>query len=165
MLETLAFSVLAVCVLVSGYFSVTSKHLVRSVLWLAMLLISMAALYLMLQSPFLAAIQIILYTGGVITLMLFGVMMTDQKHDVNRGNPSQRRWQGAVLAGVVFLILGSAILGTQLPAASSQTLWMETPALGAAFLGQHILAFEALSMLLLAAMIGAIVLARRNDPQ
>lgn len=164
MLETAAFTVLAGCTLVAGFFSVTSKHLVRSVLWLALVLISMAALYLMLQAPFLAAIQIILYTGGVITLMLFGVMMTDQKHDVNRGNPSHRFTAGAVLAGVVFLVLGSAVLRTPLPAPGSD-VWTGTSALGEAFLGQHMLAFEALSMLLLAAMIGAIVLARRNDPQ
>ena len=76
-MEPIAFGIVAACLLLAALFVVTSKNLVHAVLWLAVTLASTAALFVLLQAPFLAGIQILLYTGGVITLMLFGVMLTD----------------------------------------------------------------------------------------
>lgn len=158
----IAFGVIATCMVASGLFAITSKNLVHSVLWLAVSLMATAALYATLDAPFLAAMQIMLYTGGVITLMLFGVMLTDHRHEVGVVNASGRRMPGILGGAALFGILASAIYRTEMPVAPVQ-FDSSTAHLGSLLFADHLVAFEALSVLLLAAMLGAIVLARRHD--
>jgi len=158
----IAFGIIAGCLLLSGLFAVTSQNLIHSVLWLGVTLAATAGMFILLDAAFLAGIQLILYTGGVITLMLFGVMMTDHNSDAGILNPSRRHVVGAVLAGGLFAVVAQAITGTPLPAEPSP-IDASTQAVGHLFLTDHLIAFEALSMLLLAAMVGAIVLARKKD--
>ena len=161
MLEMGGFIAVAVVTLVSGFRVVTTRNLVHTVLWLG----TTAVLFLMLSAPFLAAIQIILYTGGVLTLMLFGVMLTHRDRGFTAvPNHTRNRLQAAVLALFAFGVMAFGILRTgQLPAEAA--LAVDTQKLGEAFLTEHVLAFEVLSLLLLAAVLGAIVLARKQDPQ
>ncbi len=161
----IGFGIIAACLLLAALFVVTTKNLVHAVLWLAATLISTAALYVMLSAPFLAGIQVLLYTGGVITLMLFGVMLTRREQRTfveNDANP-RRRPLALVTAAGLFALMAFAITQTtglpQQPSANTTS----TKDIGKSFLGEHLLAFEVLSVLLLAAMIGAIVLARRFD--
>lgn len=163
MLGQVAFGVVAVSMLACGFRVVTAKNLVHTVLWLGLMLALTAVIYLMLAAPFLAAIQIILYTGGVLTLMLFGVMLTHRDEGfVAVQNPSGRLAAGGLLALSVFAMLGGAILRTPgLPATPKGEVSID--ALGAAFLTEYVLAFEVLSVLLLVAALGAIVMARRKD--
>ncbi|MEW6430813.1 MAG: NADH-quinone oxidoreductase subunit J [Myxococcota bacterium] len=163
MLGQVAFSVVALALLICGFRVVTAKNLVHTVLWLGLMLALTAVVYVMLSAPFLAAIQIILYTGGVLTLMLFGVMLTHRDEGfVAVQNPSGRLAAGGLLAVSVFAMLGGAILRTpELPTAPKGDVSIEE--LGAAFLTEYVLAFEVLSLLLLVAALGAIVLARRKD--
>jgi len=162
MASQIAFGLIAACMLCAGALAVTSKNLVHSVLWLAVSLVATAALYVTLAAPFLAAMQIMLYTGGVITLMLFGVMLTDHRHDVGVLNDSSRRMPGILAAGAVFGVLASAMWRSGMPT-SPVIFDSSTAKLGALIFSDHLVAFEALSVLLLAAMLGAIVLARRHD--
>lgn len=163
MMEQVAFGLIAAALLGTGLMAVTARNLVHSVLWLALALLSTAALYVWLDATFLAAIQVILYTGGVITLMLFGVMLTDQGQEPGLPNLSHRKLAGAALAAIVFGILAAGIHKAGLGAFPDQTA-VGAQAIGRALLTEHLLAFEALSVLLLAAMLGAIVIARRRDP-
>lgn len=158
----LGFAVVALAILGSGYQVVASRNLVHTVLWLAVTLASTAVAFVLLEATFLAGIQILLYTGGVLTLMLFGVMLTNRDAGfVDVRNPRHRGFAGGVLAVAVLALLTGAILRSPLPEARVPA--PETRALGVSFLGEHVLAFEALSLLLLAAVIGAIVLSRRHD--
>jgi NADH-quinone oxidoreductase subunit J len=160
----IAFGIIAACLLFSALLVVTGKNLVHSVLWLAVTLASTAVLYVLLGAPFLAAIQIILYTGGVITLMLFGVMLTRHHEHVFIDNEtsSSRRIPAVLAAATLFGVISSAVFRTRtLPVGPSRMVGAEE--IGRSFLTEHLLAFEVLSVLLLAAMIGAIVLARRLD--
>lgn len=163
MLGQVAFGVVALVMLGAASRVVTARNLVHTVLWLGLTLATTAVLYILLNASFLAAIQIILYTGGVLTLMLFGVMLTHRDEGfVAVQNPSGRFAAGALLALGVFAMLGGAILRTPgLP--STQAAPVSPAALGEAFLTQHVLAFEVLSVLLLVAALGAIVMARRRD--
>lgn len=163
MLAQIAFGLIAGTLLGAALKAVTSANLVHSVLWLAAALLSTAALYVSLEATFLAGIQIILYTGGVITLMLFAVMLTDDINAVVHGDINRRRWAGGVAAIAVFGLIAGATYRSDLPALPDG-FNVTAKTLGGAFLGQHILAFEALSLLLLAALIGAVVVARRRDP-
>ncbi len=162
MTESLLFFVLAGLILVGAVRVVASRDLVRAVLWLGIVLVLTAPMFLMLGAPFLAGIQLLLYTGGVITLMLFGVMLTRRHHEIGVEIDSSRRLPAALGSAALFVAMASAIFRTDLPAWSSSA---PVPAveIGRAFLTDHLVAFEVLSMLLLAAMIGAIVLGRQRD--
>jgi NADH:ubiquinone oxidoreductase subunit 6 (subunit J) len=143
---------------------VRTKNLVHSVFWLAATLIMTAGLFLLLDAAFLAGIQLILYTGGVITLMLFGVMLTQRDGGTDIPNPISTDVPAAWTASLLFGLLMTGIwfdtgLGRMIPDEQ-----LGADAIGRLFLTDHLIAFELLSILLLAAMIGAIVLARRTDP-
>lgn len=161
---SLAFGLVTFALLGSALRVVTSKNLVHTVLWLGIALAATAVLYVLLAAPFLAAMQLMLYTGGVLTLMLFGVMLTTRDAGfVSVPSTQGRRGPGAVLGVLVFSMLAVAIARTpgleRAPAADPVT----TAELGELLLRQHALAFEVLSVLLFVAALGAIVLARRKD--
>jgi NADH-quinone oxidoreductase subunit J len=163
-MDPIAFGIVAACLLLAALFVVTSKNLVHAVLWLAVSLGVTAALYVLLQAPFLAGIQILLYTGGVITLMLFGVMLTRRHERVMIENETApgRRLPGLLAAAALFGVVAAATTRTSgLPA--GPTRMVRADEIGRSFLTEHLLAFEVLSLLLLVAMIGAIVLARKTD--
>jgi NADH-quinone oxidoreductase subunit J len=160
--DVIGFAALSLVVLASAVMVVTSSNLVHCVLFLAVTLISTAGLYLHLQADFLAAVQVLLYAGGVITLMLFAVMLTRKM----TGGPIQQATHGvlwgATVAGVLMFLFGYAIWRQPLPLVAVGT--PATPqVLGRSFLTTFMLPFEVLSLLLVVAMVGAIVLARKED--
>lgn len=158
----IAFAVVAAIILSSAIMVVRSQNLVHSVLWLAVTLIATAVQFVLLNAPFLAGMQLMLYTGGIITLMLFGVMLTVRDEGVEIPNPSDGHLAGAGAALAFLVPTLYAIWAT--PDLGSLAEPVTAKAIGTSFLGPHLIAFEALSILLLAAMIGAIVLVRRKDP-
>ncbi len=162
MIESVIFFVLAGLILLSAVRVVASRDLVHAVLWLGVVLVLTAGVFVMLGAPFLAGIQLLLYTGGVITLMLFGVMLTRRHHEIGVEIDSSRRLPAALGAASLFGAMASAIFRTDLPAWSSSAP-VSAREIGRAFLTDHLVAFEVLSILLLAAMIGAIVLGRQRD--
>ena len=142
---------------------VRADNLVHSVLWLSVVLVMTAFVFIFAGATFLGGIQIILYTGGVITLMLFGVMLTGKQSSIEVPNPSGNE-TAAVGAACLFLLPTVAAIWATDFGPPEQSFPVTTQDIGVAILGPHMLAFEVLSVLLLAAMIGAIVLARRTDP-
>jgi NADH-quinone oxidoreductase subunit J len=161
MTALVAFAVVAACLLASGVMVVRATNLVHGVLWLGVTLAATAALYAMLGASFLAGVQVMLYVGGVVTLMVFGVMLT-RRHD-GIAAPAQGSSPGRALfvCASLFGILAAAIVRTDLPTGTRAVTVAE---LGLAVVDTHVLAFEALSLVLLAAIIGAAVIARRRDP-
>jgi NADH-quinone oxidoreductase subunit J len=164
MTAELGFGVLAF--LVVGFPAlrvVTSRDLVRAVLWLAVTLLGTAVLYALLAAPFLAGVQVLTYVGGVVTLMVFGVMVT-RKHDgTTVAIDGTNGVRGGLAALVFFGLVASAIVRTDL----SGLVAVRTPStqeLALALLDRYLLAFEVASVLLLAAIVSAVVLARRRDP-
>lgn len=159
----LVFFLIAVVLLVSAIMVVATDNLVHAVFWLSLALVGTAALYVSLDASFLAAIQILLYAGGVITLMLFGIMLTARHDGVKVPNKGDNRVVGVITALATLGLLLAGIWRTD--AGLFELTEAGTAAeVGALFLGPHLLAFEALSVLLLAGMIGAIVLTRNTDP-
>ncbi len=165
LLTQAAFGTAAGALLLSALMVVTSANLVRSVLWLGVTLLITAGIYLGLAAPFMAGIQVLLYAGGVITLMLFGVMLTRRQEGTAIINEQKGRYAAFIGAATLFGAFAGAIYETDgLPTAAETTAdGNSTQGIGYALLTEHLLAFELLSLLLLAAMIGAIVLARRRD--
>lgn len=161
--ESIAFAVVAGATLVSALFVVRSANLVHAVLWLAATLLGTAALFALLNAPFLSGIQVLTYVGGVVTLMVFGVMVT-RRHDgraVETGTVGAPA--GAAAALGLFMVFAAALWGSDLRA-TPPTTPVTTGDIAQALVGEHLLAFEAASLLLLAAIVGAVVLARRRDP-
>jgi len=161
----IAFVLIALVILTSALQVVRSNDLVHTVFWLAGTLLGTAALFVHLHADFLAAVQVLLYTGGVITLMLFGVMLTRRLSGIRITHGTKNTWGGWAIAIAVLGLICTAIYKDPMTqVATAEAFIPDTEALGALFLTDLMLPFELLSLLLLAAMIGAITLARKVDP-
>ncbi len=157
----IAFFVTATVLMVSAIMVVASRDLVRSVLWLGVVLVVTAAAYAQLAADLLAAVQVMLYAGGVVTLVLFVVMLTPRPDDERPSVAFVTPERGLFAAIAMFFVIAFALMQGELPA--TPLAGPDSAEVGRLFLTDHLLAFEALSVLLLAAMIGAIVVARRRD--
>lgn len=164
MTDEVGFALLAlVLVIVPAIRVVTSRDLVRCILWLAATLLGTAVLYALLHAPFLAGVQVLTYVGGVVTLMVFGVMVTRKHEGTTFTIDGAGRVRAALAALGFFAVVAIAVLRTDL---SSLTA-VEPPStqdLAFSLLDRYLLAFEVASVLLLAAIVSAVVLARRRDP-
>lgn len=138
-----------------------SRSLVYSAYALLLTFFGVAGLYAFLDADFLAAAQLLVYVGGILVLILFGVMLTHKIRDINLSNESTNPVIGAVISGLLFLALAYVSLMTDWqvverpPTATSGEI-------GRAFVGKYLLPFEVSSVLLLGALIGAAYLARRE---
>ena len=159
-----AFSVLAVIGSLSSIGVVTASNVVHAALYLVVSLLSVGGVYLVLGAEFIAWVQILIYVGAIVILFLFGLMLT--KAPIGRDAlDNQQRWLGAlvavmVFAGLVFLIQEAFPVQD---AEAFETFQGTTELVGESIFRTYVLPFEAVSFLLLAALIGAIVLARKDD--
>jgi len=138
-----------------------SRNLVHSAFALLLTFFGVAGLYAFLDADFLAATQLLVYVGGILVLILFGVMLTHKIKDINLSNDSTNPVAGAVIAGALFLVLAYVSLRTDWnidPRPAQAT----ADEIGRAFVGKYLLPFEASSVLLLGALVGAAYLARRE---
>jgi NADH:ubiquinone oxidoreductase subunit 6 (subunit J) len=141
---------------------VLSRNIVRTAVCLLFTLIGVAGLYFLLESEFLAAVQIVVYAGGTLILIIFGVMLTS-KSPFSRFEPKLAE---VMVAGTVAAVLFVAIVRAVLAGGFAPPDWMDTTQrypvglLGQALLGDYLVPFELASVLLLVVMIGAAYLAK-----
>jgi len=154
------FTVLAALALGSASVVAFSPNIIHSALALLGTFLGVAGMYVSLSADFLAATQILVYVGGTLTLILFAVMLTARIEDMKISNPSQGLPVAIGLVAVVLLILGKVATATEWVVAPRPNN-PSTAKLGHAFLNEYLLPFEVGSVVLLAAMIGSVVLARR----
>lgn len=143
---------------------VTSKNVVHAALYLVVALASVAATYLLLAAEFVAWVQVLIYVGAIVVLLLFSLMLTRAPIGREALDNQQRGMAGLValgiLAGLVYLIqttFDGRLIDTSASAPGSTGL------VGAQLFTTYVLPFEVVSFVLLAALIGAIVLARKED--
>lgn len=160
MIATIAFAIVAAGLLASALCVVTARNLVHAVLWLGVTLTITGALYAMLGASFLAGAQLLLYVGGVVTLMIFGVMVTRRHDGLAVASEGTSPGRGLFAAAALFGVIAAAVARSDLPAGEAR---IDTAELATGLLTTHLLAFELLSLLLLGAIVGAIVIARRRD--
>ncbi len=169
MAEAIAFYFIAACILGFAVLVVTTRDTVHSVLFLVLDFLFVAALYVLLGAQFLAAIQVLVYAGGIVVLYLFVVMLVNLKRAPEAHVDAHRHgrigfWMAAAILGELALI---AWRGYATPAGVPATA-MAAPAAGNTeqvgwlLYTSYLIPFEIASMLLLVAMIGAIVLAKRE---
>ncbi len=142
--------------------TVTSKNLVHAALSLAATLAGIAGVFLVLHADFLALVQLVVYVGAVAVLFLFGLMLT--RAPIGReALDSQNRGLGLAVAGGLFVVLSGLIIAAFGTTTVEQVTGAPIEVIGIAIFADWVLPFELLSMLLLGALIGAIMLARRES--
>jgi NADH-quinone oxidoreductase subunit J len=160
----MTFYVLAALILVFAVLVVTAKSTVHGILFLVADFLAVALLYAALNSLFVAAIQVLVYAGGIVVLYLFVVMLVRRGPEAARV-PERQNALGVFLAGAVLVELASLGVWAALrpaPASGSTGNPGTIEAIGTALYGDYLIPFEVASMLLLVAMVGAILLARRE---
>jgi len=161
-LETLAFVILAAMLIGSALSVVFLRKIVHAALSLVASFAAVAGLYILLNAEFLAAVQVLIYAGAVVVLLLFAIMLT-QGSQTPQSNPGNRQ-KG--IAGVVSLallgVMGWVLFQTPWQASSSAPPLNATETLGKLLFTDFVLAFELASLVLLVAMVGAIVIARED---
>jgi NADH-quinone oxidoreductase subunit J len=162
---TFFFYFLSGLTLVSGVLVITRKNPVHSALALIFGLLAQAGLYLMLYAPFVAGVQIILYAGGIMVLFLFVIMLVNLERS-RKEEQFNKQWlvglAAAVALGVLFVVVyvkGKNLFPNRIaqPIENSNTQQM-----GVMLYGQYMFAFEIASLLLLVAIIGAVVMAKKR---
>jgi NADH-quinone oxidoreductase subunit J len=160
--QNVAFGIIAATMAAAAVAVVTVPNVVHAALSLVIVLAGVAAQYVLLQAEFVGLVQVLIYIGAVIVLFLFGIMLTraPMRRATDLDN-DQRGWAVAVsaLILVVLVVLLSGTFGGQKIDLARPT---PTSALADSIFRTYVVAFEVVSMLLLAALVGAIVLARKD---
>jgi NADH-quinone oxidoreductase subunit J len=159
----IAFTGFGIVTLVAGFLVVTTDNLVHAALWLALALVGLGGCYLLVAAEFVALVQILIYVGAVVVLLLFALMLTRAPTGPLPGLTTRAPGFAAVAGGVaalgLFGVLATAFRGARID--TGHGLVGSTHAVGVALFTTWVLPFEVLSLLLLAALIGAIAVSRR----
>lgn len=172
MLDRILFYFFGGLAVLSAILVVTRRNTVHSAIFLATTLLATAGIYLQLRAEFLFAVQVILYVGGIVVLFVFVIMLVNLEVSLHQVQFTGQRW----VASLVALALGGEILLAiylaqkspsklnvlRLPAAPVAALDRNTEMIGRTLFAGYMLPFEIASVLLLVAMIGAVVMAKRK---
>lgn len=162
--QNIAFYLIAAMMVFGAVKVVTVKNMVHAALWLVMVFTGMAAMFILLAAEFIAITQVLVYIGAIVVLFLFGIMLT--RAPMGRSTELDNGPQAKVVAGVVGLVL-AVVIGYSLwdgfrDSEFSDFAVQRTAEVSDSIFSTYLVPFEVVSVLLLGALIGAIVLARRD---
>jgi NADH:ubiquinone oxidoreductase subunit 6 (subunit J) len=161
--EALGFWGVAAVLLASSLGVVLSKNLFHAVLYLAAALVATAVVFLLLDSPFLFAVQLLLYAGGVVTIVVFAIMLTERLVGQALSQTNRYLVNGAIVSCAVAAAIVGFLLQARGPDAPPPPAGDALVDLGRALLGPFALAFVLLAILLVVSLIGALYFARADD--
>jgi NADH-quinone oxidoreductase subunit J len=162
-LYTMSFYLFTVIVLASAIIVVFSRNIVRAAFALMITLLSVAAFYVLMMADFVGIVQLLLYVGGILVLILFGVMLTNRQISVDIRESSIQTIPAVIITATIGVILAGAIWTTAWPVRDGEkALEATAPFIGEMFLTTNLLPFEVASVLLLVALVGAALIARRE---
>ena len=160
--QNVVFGILAAVMIISAWKVVTTKNVVRAVLYLVVVLAGAGALYLLLAQEFIFVVQVIVYIGAIVVLFLFGTMLTRAPIGRDTDLDNDQKWLAALtalfLVGVMVGVLSDAFGDTHIQISGVQ----RTADVANSMFGPYLIPFEVVSVLLLAALVGAIAIARRD---
>jgi NADH-quinone oxidoreductase subunit J len=159
----IVFYLFAAITVGSAVVVVFARNLIRSAFALLFTFGGVAALYAFMGADFLAATQMVIYVGGILVLLLFGVMLTHKLYDLNLKSETHQFLPALVASVGVFAILTAFLTRTHWYNGGSSADKPTTAAIGELFMKDYLLPFEAASILLLIALIGAAMLVRRRS--
>lgn len=161
------YAIIAVIMIVCSVLTVTTRKILRAATYLLFTLFAAAAMYFMLGYEFLGAVQIAVYAGGIVVLFVFAIFLTSKPGDNAEKLTSKKKVIGLIGSLAMLLCAGYALLDRTLSYASLPDMAPQTmKQLGETLMGtghaQYLLPFEAVSVLLLACIIGGVVIARKR---
>jgi NADH:ubiquinone oxidoreductase subunit 6 (subunit J) len=161
--EQIAFALLAILTVGGGIAVAFSARVIHAAFSLLFTFIGVAGLYVLLAADFLAVAQLIIYVGGILVLILFGVMLTQRVYDVNlkvqRIQPVLGGLVALVVLGLLVMVVYTTHWNVVVPGDPTPT----TTAIGHGFMKEFVFPFEFASVVLLIALVGAAVIARRHE--
>jgi NADH-quinone oxidoreductase subunit J len=161
--EAAAFWFLAVLLVGSALAVVLSTNLFHAVLWLALALTGTAGVFLLLEAEFLAAVQLLLYAGGIVTIVVFAIVVTERLVGERISQTNRRIAGGAIVSFALLALIVSAVVERPLAIARAPATGDLTRALGESVMTRYVLPFELLALLMVAALLGAIYFARPDE--
>ncbi len=161
-MSEIVFWFITIITIASALGVVLSNQLIYSAMSLLFTLFGVAGLYVFLWADFMTGIQLLVYVGGILTLIIFGIMLTNKISSARLSQTNMQQGVGSVVSFWLFIIISLVI---------SKTTWFISPSsepistvdkIGMLLMTKHLLAFEGISLLLLGALIGAAILARNE---
>jgi NADH-quinone oxidoreductase subunit J len=159
----LVFVILAVMTVVSALIVAGNDNVIYSAVGLLFTFMGVAGLYVLASADFLAATQMLVYVGGILVLILFAVFLSNRISDVKLSNPTHSRLPAAFICIALFGLMSHTAVTTQWAVKADPKFDVTTAALGRLLMTKYLLPFEVVSVLLLAALIGAALLSRPDS--
>jgi NADH-quinone oxidoreductase subunit J len=164
--QQIIFAALALAMVLSALRMVTTRNLVHAALYLTVVLAGAAGLYILLAAEFVAITQVLVYIGAIVVLVLFGLFLTRAPLGDKQELDNNQRWLSAIIALFLFGVLGVTLQrgfkGVHVNANLLTNGGSNTAAVGVSIFHDYVIPFEVASILLLAALVGAVVIARRD---
>mgnify|MGYP001609232849 CR=1 FL=1 len=159
---SLVFFALAFLTIVSSLMVVSSKNIFHSAIFLILALFGVAGLFVLLEAPFLAAAQVLIYVGAIAILMIFSVMLTARISDAGLRHTNEQVPTGLAISLGLLIVMLYSLWNTPIPVSEATPTGGAGHKLGELFLTTFVLPFEIVSVLLLAALISALVIAKKD---
>ncbi len=159
---TLVFYILSGIIIGSAIMVVSLKNIFHSLLFLVLCLFSVAGIYVLLSAEFVAAVQVLIYVGAVTVLLIFAIMLTAQLHSQNIRQSNEQVIPGIIIVLTLLMVTLFALGQTSWRISTQGIGGQSILSLGRALLTTYVLPFEVVSLVLIAALIGAIIIARKE---
>jgi NADH:ubiquinone oxidoreductase subunit 6 (subunit J) len=159
------FVVLAVAAIGAAIGVVTSKNIFYSALFLIACLFMVAGFYVLLEAPFLAAVQVLVYVGAIAVLIIFAVMLTEKMMSKETRAWNEQWWVALLVAICMAAVLVYVVVTARWPITEAPAVPDAITALGKTLMSTYVLPFEVASVLLLMSLIGAIIVAREEKEE
>ena len=141
---------------------VTLKNIFHSLLFLILCFFSIAGIYILLSAEFVAAVQVLIYVGAITVLLIFAIMLTAQLYSPSIRQSNEQVIPGLLVVGALLVVTLSVLGRTSWRISTQGIEGQSTVSIGKALLTTYVLPFEVVSLVLLAALIGAIIIARKE---
>jgi NADH-quinone oxidoreductase subunit J len=167
--QNIAFGLISAAMVLAALRLVTTQNVVRAALYLVVVLAGAAAQFILLAADFVAVVQVLVYIGAIVVLFLFGIMLTRAPIGRSAQVDNDQRWVAAIVSLFLLGVLGAILLdafpfedAAKIPFDKITNAGQTTSTIGNAIFQTYVIPFEVVSVLLLAALVGAIVVARRD---
>jgi NADH-quinone oxidoreductase subunit J len=160
--QNIAFGVIAAAMVVGAIRVVTTKNVVHAALWLVLVLAGVAGNFILLASEFVAVVQVLVYIGAIVVLFLFGIMLTRAPIGHDNALDNNQRWVGLVVGLLLFGVLASILAKQWGRTHVNPGTVQRTAEVANSVFTTYVVPFEVVSVVLLAALVGAVVIARRD---
>ena len=164
-METLIFYILAAIIAVSSFLTVSTNNILRAAVYLLIVLVATAGIYLMMNFNFLAAVQLTVYAGGIVVLIIFSILLTHQINTRLEVSSFKKRMIGILISSIAFVVFIWALLPYSFKISDSPVQDSSVANIGMQLMNYgengYVLPFEVISVLLLAIMIAAIIIAKK----